>query len=846
MSIIALNAKNFDVVTLQMHPKRMFSSSSGGTTGSIFVYAERSLSIKDQALPSGSQTVGSFSDDNIDSFRANIFEDGRATTSYTDVYPYPEYGDVAGVGVWTVASNSFAAAVNAGSIYDGFLEYFSSVHKLVQSPDLKKRVEIMRFTPTNTFTSNTVRKSVVVNNLFKEYRTSMPLADFGYTNYHTINFFTASSVSPNRALIYPSPSLRVIPSSGTFAITGSTNINFYINPRYTTPNPGESFKAGVITHMSSCYAVSLHTGSGVDRQGFPNTFRIAFQLSSSADKKPSEINLKIANNKRSYPDDLIFVSEDHSLKFNHWHHVSIDLPIANKTIGQGGTGSFWIDGKKQTASQFIVASSSFNRTFYAKFNPLFIGNYYDGSNSGATSDLRAYFNSTAASVEGVEDWGTGFTDDPTANLLNHPLNAEIHDLKIYHRNLTDNEIITSSIEGPTQLQFQQIIKFYLPPFFTTDSTLRSVINTPFQSKKQKTEQPFNTMLSYDVNGKDINLQNFVREHKHHVFPRLFHLTCSEISDTTKSWQTANRLLYEFGVQSSYVKARNLTVLPNDNGLFRPNFGLLLTQSDGYGLTRLTPQTPALSGAFIYPYRNDEGIYDLSLITLRDMHALPLYVTGTQTRTSGDTTETYNFVVQLTESGDWSDIAAPTTLLQTRDNSSDEICFFDASNLFYGQSIKKGSFSVLDKAITGSNTRVSIKLRDDKRGNIFRGDCATPQATWNSVGNILYNEGVVIIKSPNLPFFGKDQFEIELDGFQNVHMQEINVNANTGRINSSSNPSFRPMRPDNYANSVDGNFVAISEILLHDDNLNIVARANLAQPVVKKLTDKYLFRIKLDY
>ena len=752
MSIIALNAKNFDVVTLQMHPKRMFSSSSSGTTGSIFVYAERSLSIKDQALPSGSQTVGSFSDDNIDDFRANIFADGRATTDYSEVYPT----DTPPAAEWSATSSSFAAQVAAGSIYEGFLEYLSKVHNLVQSPDLKKQVEIIRFTPTNTFTSNTIRKSIIINNLFKEYRNSMPAADFGYTNYHTINFFTASSVSPNRALIYPSPSLRAIPSQGTFAITGSTNISFYINPRYTTPSPDEDFKAGVITHMSSCYAVSLHTGSGVDRQGFPNTFRIAFQLSSSADKKPSEINLKIANNKRSYPDDLIFVSEDHSLKFNHWHHVSIDLPIETWSgVGFGGTGSFWIDGEKQTASQFVVASASFNTPFYAKFNPLFIGNYYDGSNSGITSDLRAYFNSTAASVEGVEDWGTGFTDDPTATLLNHPLNAEMHDLRIYHRNLTDNEIITSSIKGPTQLQFQQIIKFYLPPFFTTDSTLRTVINTPFQAKKQKTEQPFNTMLSYDVNGKDINLQNFVREHRHHVFPRLFHLTCSEISDTTKSWQTANRLLYEFGVQSSYVKARNLTILPNDNGLFRPNFKLLLTQSDGYGLTGLTPQTPASSGTFIYPYRNDESIYDLSLITLRDMHAMPLYVTGTQqTRVSGDTAEIYNYIVQLTESGDWSDTAAPTTLLQTRDNSSDEICFFDASNLFYGQSIKKGAFSVLDKAITGSNTRVSIKLRDDNRGNIFRGDCATPQATWNSVGNIFYNEGVVIIKSPNLPFFGK--------------------------------------------------------------------------------------------
>ena len=844
MSIIALNAKNFDVVTLQMHPKRMFSSSSNGITGSIFVYAERSTSIKDQAHPTYSSSAGAsgFNDSSLDEFRSVLWATASVAEEIMQDGNRNSHGVLLsdlGLSTTLFPSSSVQPMVSSGSLHDSFVHYLTGVNEVVQSPNLKKYVEILRFKPTNKFTSDTLRKTVVVNNLFKYYRVQYPQAQFSYTNYNAINFFTASSVSPNRALIYPSPSTTADPSVGTYAITGSFNISFYINPRYTTEGPELEYKAGTLMHMSSCYAVTLHTGSGLNMKGLPNTFRVALQLSSSADTKPSEIDLSIKNNSRSYPQDLIFVSDEHSLKLNHWHHVSINY-MGKAAWAEGGTGSFWIDGVEQNKSMFSVPSSSFNEPFYTKFNPLFIGNYYDGQNSGATSDLRAFFNENAASTEGVQDWGVGVSSDPTATLLNHPLNAEFHDLRIYNRVNTTNEIITASIKGPSREVLDASIKFYLPPFFTKDSTSRKVLRTPFQSIKQKTEQPFNTWLSFDVDGKDINLQNFVRDHRHHTFPRLFHLTSSEISDTTKDWQTANRLLYEFGVQSSYVRARNLTIVPCDNGLFSPSFDLLMTASDPNGVTSILGSAPA-SGSFISSYVDDLGLSNLSLITLRDMHKMPMLVTGTMQDDSDS-----SYVVQMTESGDWSSRSEPQILQLTRDNSSDEVVFFDSSNLFYGQSIKPGTYSLFDKAITGSNGKVSMRIVDDLRGNLYRADSATPPATWNSVGNVLYEEGISIIKSPNILFFGRDQFEVNLEGYQNVHSQEVNINANVGRINSSSNPTFHPMKPDNYANTDTDVFVAISEVLLHDNNLNVVGRAQLSQPVVKKITDKYLFRIKMDY
>ena len=39
---------------------------------------------------------------------------------------------------------------------------------------------------------------------------------------------------------------------------------------------------------------------------------------------------------------------------------------------------------------------------------------------------------------------------------------------------------------------------------------------------------------------------------------------------------------------------------------------------------------------------------------------------------------------------------------------------------------------------------------------------------------------------------------------------------------------------------------ITDIHLHDENLNIIAKAKLAKPFAKKNSDNVLFRLKLDY
>jgi hypothetical protein len=200
----------------------------------------------------------------------------------------------------------------------------------------------------------------------------------------------------------------------------------------------------------------------------------------------------------------------------------------------------------------------------------------------------------------------------------------------------------------------------------------------------------------------------------------------------------------------------------------------------------------------------------------------------------------------------------TIFQRTRDNSSNEVVFFDMSNLFYGKRIKPGTLRMVDPGLTGSITpeaagsdklksgRIPMVLRDNEFGNIYRADALTAHATWSSVGNVYYDEGVIIIKSPNIPLFGRDQHTIDFKGESDVHVMKIVVHSPAGQINSSSNISYTDLSASFMRNDPSGKFVYITGINFHDDNLNIIAKTNFAQAIVKREDDEYLFKSKIDF
>jgi len=801
MSIIPLTPDNFETFTLELHPKREFSSGSAGITGSIHLFAERSGIQKNTH--------------NIED--ATFFDDNNNQTNLYDLVQ---------------AANGLGGVTKLTDFQGTLQNYLTLINAQTKEGRLLKTFDIKRHTPTETYAqivTGSIRKQQIKNLLFPYYRSIYSSMQYAYTNYHTLNFFTASALPSDSVLLYAnsaSAPSTVGLASGTYMPEKGFSFEFYINPRYTTdePRPFQEFHAGTLLHLSSTYAVSLVTGSSSDINGFPDGFRMMLQLSHSADIAPSIATQGV------YPNDLIFLSSDNALRRNNWHHIAIRWGTSDTNEG---TGSFVIDGVEK--GRFNVPSSSIApAAFQSSGNPdvLCVGNYFQGDNA-LNNKQKRFFTKLVSAREGLIKLSEETAEDlPAFFEFSHPLNAEVHDIKMYPTFRTVPQILSSALDGPETIKD---LSFYIPPFFTKESPTRSlqsdgtggVLFSPFAARTATTTDPFNVWLSFMVSGRDINLENFVREFKTGRYPRLLNLT-SSVSPIT-SLKTANEVLYS--VPS--IKKRNLTILPCDNGRFRANYGLLKS-----GSLENFPK----SGSLLDKYTNDFGVLNLSRVSIKDM---------LHSGAAGEViTSEEDFKIQgptPTDMGKPFPGSGVNSLFQlTRNSDSNEIVVFDTSNTFYGNNIEENTFSIKDTDLSCSNGKITITLRDDGYGNLYRSDANTPHATWSSVGNVLYNEGAVLIKAPELSFFGKTQFSTEFKGSQPLHVLRVYAPAGAGLLNSSSNPSYAPISASLNPSDIYQKFVQITGVNFHDDNLNVIMRASFAQPILKRDIDSFIAKIRFDF
>lgn len=807
MSIKRIGPDDIEVFTLQTNPRREFISSSMGVTGTIALFPRASTIEKEV------QRLSAFADATYnDRDLQHLLDDIRRSTG--------------------------------SNINSQMQAYMEMVHSQSVSARKQQELEIVRFEPSFTFSQDTQRKNVIRNVLYPYYRHVYPGAHWAYTNYHTLNFFTASGVPSTSVMLYPNsasdPSTAA--TSGAYMLSDRFTFEFYINPRYTTDGPFDSFKAGTILHLSSSYAVSIITGSSRDLTNRPDGFRLVLQVSGGpgsivgADVRPSAVTTTTP---------LAFISDDNALRLNRWHYVAIRWA----SFANDHTGSFVVDD--QVVGTFVIPSATIAPApFTSRGNPdiLSVGNFYEGPNSGSSMSAL-FFNQNIAEREGlvqlVND-GVATTNTPVSFSFSHPLNAEVHELKIYDKYRSLEEIAEAALRGSTNTGS---LKFYVPPFFTRESPNRKpygvngngwliggIMQTPFFSITGSTEDPFNVALSFGVGGHLLNLENFVRDFITGNYPRLLHLSASEIGDTTIAAVSANALLYDEGTSyyTGSIRKRNVTILPNDNGRFIPDFGLLAS-----GAIADFPE----SGSIHWAYTNDLGGLDFSLVSLSEMISTGALFDGLVF----DSGSFFNSLAGATPEDPGVDPGSVLTIFQrTRDNSSNEVVFFDVSNMFYGNRILPGSLVLTDSTVSGTRGKVSITLKDNGHGGLYRADAKTPHAVWCNVGDVFYDEGIIVVKSPEIPFFGSDRFDASFQGEQNIHVLRINALALPGEVNSSSNPTYLPVSASDLAHETDGKFVYITGLNFHDENLNVVMKTRLAQPVIKRNGDRLLFKSKLDF
>ena len=705
-----------------------------------------------------------------------------------------------------------------------FSEYMTKVRDASEAARQKKYVEVLRFIPTNTFTSDTVRKNVFRKVLMPQYKTAYPDLEWAFMNNQCFNFVSSSAFPSASCLIYPDPLDEYQAMSG---LTLACNVKL----NRSVVAGVQPYTAGTLIFRSSSYALSVVTGSRRDPVGLVTGFRCLLQLSSACDTAPTDLDLN------ALPANT-FISSDNMLTYNNWHNVVATWGADHNS----GTGSFFIDGVKDEPADFWVNTASIN-TSYDTFNSVFIGARYDWPLSAGGAGMAGYFNSTVSANEGLPTLSSE-REPPATALTASRFNGEMNDIRIHSKRIADDLILTGSGFGLTKIS--EGLVFYVPSFFVKESPYRKVLLTPFQATTEATEEPFNVKLAYGVRGRDINVQNYCREFAQKKYPRLYYLTASTVDISTQTYP-ANSFLLDIGANRDMHRAREMFVLPSDNGKFIPGWNLLSSGT--------VVQSPS-SGSSMSLFVNDLGNLNLGIVSLNNLMPTSSIFEGlTQQGIDGSDDTNKSGILQEIMGSSPEDAGVDpgsgyTILQRTRDNSSNAVVFFDASNLFYGKQIMPHSMMFLDSALSGtasgSSGYLQMRVLDNGRGTLYRADAASPHATWSAVGYTIYEEGISVLTTPVIPFFGREQFEINMRGEQTLHILEVNAPALQGMLNSSSNPTFVPGTRDNYASNYEGTALGISSVLFHDNNMNVIARTTLAQPILKTEFDKYMFRVKFDF
>ena len=175
-------------------------------------------------------------------------------------------------------------------------------------------------------------------------------------------------------------------------------------------------------------------------------------------------------------------------------------------------------------------------------------------------------------------------------------------------------------------------------------------------------------------------------------------------------------------------------------------------------------------------------------------------------------------------------------------------YFDISKVFYDKKIIRKTFQIKDDYFYTGNT---FNIKDNGLGVVHRADCNSKVADWNYIGHIFYNEGIITLNNPIIGayFCGgvNSDFEISFKSESCLNVKEINVPTDAGTLNASQNSSYdNELRHNEAAFNSEESFVYITDINLHDENFNIVARTKLARPIPKKDSDKMIFKLKMDY
>ena len=674
-------------------------------------------------------------------------------------------------------------------------------------------------------------KKTVADHLMPYYKTHYNNCDMSYSNFNCLNlFYDPDSHTGKECLVYNSgfqSYLTDFRDDGTaHPRINQFTFSCWVNPRYENHTANGDMNTGTIFHASSSLAVSLVTGSNRDSEGYADHYRLMVQLKHSAAKNPSSFLVTGSSNRIDdgrYPHDLIYLTDDNSIKRNTWNYISVKWGknINNDQLTLRVNDKNY---KYTIPSASVSETNTFGNETTTGVPYAFVGNYFDGKEA----EVHKFFSSNKALINFARSVSGGADNNPSLlqNSYINQFQGELHELRVFGKYLSDSveeKYRYTSFDEGNQKHVKHNLNLYLP--FNYDSLINttkrpginpgSVLFNPslygdiITGNPSFYNLPSNPYISHGIGGKYINVHNFTTnfgrskmdsysrsENVRYAYSRPIHYQLSASLAEHSFFPSLLSTRDTLQNQTSVVKRNNL-ISPCDNGYFKPNYYLRESTS--------------------FRNKNDIGNESYETVSLKNM-------------VSGSLIDGREFPIYYV----------------TKDDMSNDMSIFIISSLYYGERIHPGSFTITDDSILGTSEKVKYTLKDDGRGSLYRADSDGDHAKWASVGNIFYDEGIVLVKSPHMPYFGKNKYKIEFKGEQSTHVTTVHVPCPEELFMSSSNPTYKLLTGSLDEGDKNNPFVYITGVNIHDDNLNVIMKCKLAQPVKKRKTDSYLFRLKQDY
>ena len=641
--------------------------------------------------------------------------------------------------------------------------------------------------------------------------------------------------------------------------TDEVTFEFWIKPCT------EQTEVGTIVALRNNFAITLIPDVTSISDGVYQTFKIGIHSQENVvdGSAPTigDIHLGGASNPINVVNNLgvpnggVYVTGS-VLKLGQWHHVAIrysanfnngllNVYVDSVSITGGNVDGLYDASGSRTAGLFDIGNSA------TAGSALLVGGW-----PSTISEDAAWGEYSDTQEVRPQSGGTNVFADDAQGFDVAPqdiLKSELKELRVWSETKTEAELLANKFVSLTNVsQLRAYIRFLFDPRDDTPQWKR-LRHRPFRFNPKTPDEfygegtsealtsahvSFNpvqycTNNAHIVGMPFVNVHSHLREYVNGSYPVIYrHRDYSNPSGapypTTEDSSYANSGLSYFSdhwQSFKWLRAINSMILPSDCEKFDSKYDLVGTGANNY----LEKDYLSLQGAGVGSTSNFAEIatfFDDEVFAIQDT----LVKIDPKLNTFRGTVPQFGTQALVSENklGDKDFLSPLSTTIAI-------------PQIYYGNRIHPDSIE-LKFVLNEEGKEITVV---DFEGTLYRKDLTIDNIA-SKVGHVDYGNGLICIFSPLLTSLGIDNFDLKFKGEKNMHVMQLDIPCSSGVANKSQHPSYKKLKPSANANETDSNLTYISTIYLHDENLNIIGKVNLAQPVQKREEDSFIFRVKVDF